>query len=432
MIAKGNLHANGAKLAAYLENGDAKEGERAELVELRGFASDNLHDAFTDVQIQAEATRCIKPFFHAYVRLLESEALNREQWLQVADRMENRLGFAGQGRAVAFHHLADGTTHMHVAWSRIDLDTMRAIDPGLYKNKLKEISREFEKEFGLTQVRDERDPEQKARAAGRNEFEQSRRLDTNITAIRETIRDCWDRSDNGRSFEAALHEKGMILARGDRRDFVIVDREGGMHALSKRITGATAAETRTRLADLDRDSLPRVAAAQKTVRARPAPAHAKSPRMERRAGRESVAKSAAPSATPSRGAKSAAPIKRPSAPAPARVAQPSQPRMGRGASKVAAKVVGGILGMGSKLADAVATGFEQLLGGGPGIPQQKNKDHAMPEPKEETPHEQSVRVDGQDREARRQALIQQYGGEIPSGREAEIAAGIKRDEDRSR
>ena len=56
----------------------------------------------------------------------------------------------------------------------------------------------------------------------------------------------------------------------------------------------------------------------------------------------------------------------------------------------------------------------------------------MPEPKEETPHEQSVRVDGQDREARRQALIQQYGGEIPSGREAEIAAGIKRDEDRSR
>jgi hypothetical protein len=107
----------------------------------------------------------------------------------------------------------------------------------------------------LTIVRNERDPEQKTRAAGRREFEQSRRLDTDLTVIRETIRDCWDRSDNGRAFEAALEEKALILARGDRRDFVIIDREGGIHALSKRITGATAAQTRTRMADVDRDQL---------------------------------------------------------------------------------------------------------------------------------------------------------------------------------
>ena len=52
MIAKGNLHPNGKKLADYLTTG--KEGERAELVELRGFASDNIRDAFTDIEIQAE------------------------------------------------------------------------------------------------------------------------------------------------------------------------------------------------------------------------------------------------------------------------------------------------------------------------------------------------------------------------------------------
>ena len=69
MIAKGNLHAHGQKLAAYLITG--KMHERAELVELRGFAS-NIRE-FVDVMIQAEATRCEKPFFPLHVRLPEGE-----------------------------------------------------------------------------------------------------------------------------------------------------------------------------------------------------------------------------------------------------------------------------------------------------------------------------------------------------------------------
>ena len=53
----------------------------------------------------------------------------------------------------------------------------------------------MERDFGLTIVRNERDPEQLTRAPGRNEFEQARRLDTDLKAIRETIRECWDRSE---------------------------------------------------------------------------------------------------------------------------------------------------------------------------------------------------------------------------------------------
>jgi sulfate adenylyltransferase subunit 1 (EFTu-like GTPase family) len=54
----------------------------------------------------------------------------------------------------------------------------------------------------------------------------------------------------------------MILARGDRRDFVVIDLAGGDHALSKRITGASAAEMRVRMADIDREQLPSVDAAK--------------------------------------------------------------------------------------------------------------------------------------------------------------------------
>jgi hypothetical protein len=260
MIAKGNPHGDGAKLAKYLTT--AKNGERVEVAELRGFVADNVRDAFIDTEIQAEATKCETPFFHVSVRPPADERLTREQWQITADRIEKKLGFTGQPRAIVFHHEANGDTHMHVAWSRIDLDKMRAIDPGLYKNKLKEISRELEKEFGLTRVRNERDAEEKTRSPDRDEFEQARRLGTDLKAIRETIRDCWDRSDNGQAFAAALEQEDLILARGDKRDFVVVDRDGGYHALGKRITGATAADTRARMADIDARSLPDVAQAK--------------------------------------------------------------------------------------------------------------------------------------------------------------------------
>jgi hypothetical protein len=278
MIAKGNLHAHGVKLAAYLITSSADE--RAELVELKGFAATNLRDAFIDVQMQAAATRATKPFFHAYVRLPKGEAdqLAPEDWRTIVDRMEKELGFAGQPRAVAFHNQADGERHMHIAWSRIDLASLTAIDPGLYKNKLKSLCREFEKEFGLTEIANERGADVKTKAADRAEFEQARRLNTDLKAIRNTIHECWQSADSGQAFAAALAEQGLILAKGDQRPFVIIDREGGDHALSKRITSATAVETRQRMADIDRASLPSVddaKALQRAANPEPRPARTK-------------------------------------------------------------------------------------------------------------------------------------------------------------
>ena len=53
-----------------------------------------------------------------------------------------------------------------------------------------------------------------------------------IHEVRLTIRNCRDRSDNGRSFEAALANNGLVIAQGNRRDFVVIDHEGGLHALA--------------------------------------------------------------------------------------------------------------------------------------------------------------------------------------------------------
>jgi hypothetical protein len=260
VIAKGNLHADGGNLARYLMM--AGPGETVEFVEALGignFGRDPV-EAFEMLQLIAEQnTRSTKPFFHAQNRLPANEELTREQWMQIADREEKRLGFEGQPRIVTFHIYDNGEQHMHVGWCRLDLEEMRVIDPGLYKNHLKQLARDFERDFGLRELDGTRKPEDRAKAPGRAEEEESRRLGTNVREIRTTILDCLERADGGKGFKAALEERGFMLANGDRRDcFVVVDQAGGHHALNKKLTGLTLAAMRDRMSDLDRSQLPSV------------------------------------------------------------------------------------------------------------------------------------------------------------------------------
>lgn len=248
MIAKGTAHNNGARLAAYLITG--KDNEHAELFQLRGFASDDIREAFRSVHVMADATRAEQPFFHVQVRTPDGENLTNEQWERVADRIESKLGLREQPRAIAFHtNEKTGHRHMHVAWSRIDDATMTARPLPFFKLRLKEVCRELEIEMSLTRVTNER--RGLSMAPSRAEFEQARRLGIDVHQMRATIRECWDHADSGTSFRAALAHQDLTLCRGERRSYVVVDRAGGMHALGKRILGHTAVEVRARLGDLE-------------------------------------------------------------------------------------------------------------------------------------------------------------------------------------
>jgi hypothetical protein len=256
MIAKGTPHDNGVRLARYLIAG--KEGEIAALWELSGFASPDIVEAFRSVHIMAAGTRCEHPFFHIQVRNPDSDCLAREQWLIVADRIERMLGLSGQPRAIAFHtDRRTGGEHMHLAFSRIDHQTLTARKLPFFKRRLNRVSRELETELGLTRVRAERTSVIKY-APLRPQEEQARRLGVDIRKMLDTIRECFDSSDSGRSFAAALAHNKLTLAEGERRDFVVVDHAGGLHAIGKRILGLSAAQIRARLSDLARERLPTV------------------------------------------------------------------------------------------------------------------------------------------------------------------------------
>src|ERR1700684_3275691 len=205
MIAKGNPHGDGGKLARYLMTGE--NGEIAQLLETRGledFSRDPV-EAFERMQQLADnRTKSPLPFFHTQTRLPHGENLTDAQLLQVADRQEKRLGFTGQPRIASVHILPNGDRHLHVGWFRIDRETMQAIDPGLFKNHLKYLCRKLEKEFCLQEVSNFRKPEDLARAASRKEQEEARRLGTDDRAIRTTILNCLEAADGGKAFRAAL------------------------------------------------------------------------------------------------------------------------------------------------------------------------------------------------------------------------------------
>ena len=260
MIAIGKLRINGPRLGRYLMK-DSKGNERIELGQVRGFVSDDIHEAFDQAQFQAEGTNIEKPFFHCYVRLPDKEALADREWVMVADRIERAMNLVDQPRAIVFHDKEDRGRHMHIAWARLDQETMLAREQGLYKNKLAEVCRELEVEMKLTQVRSDRGPDE-PRAAATGEFEMARHLGTDLEAIRREIRGIWKQSDNGQAFNAGLESAGYVLARGDQRPYVAVDREGGYHSIGTRIARASAADIHDRLSDLDPARLPSLAEAK--------------------------------------------------------------------------------------------------------------------------------------------------------------------------
>jgi len=248
LITKAKSRDNAGQLADYLLH--EEPGEHVEVAEMRGFAATSLRDAAIEMEMLASGGRAENPFYHMQVRCAPGENLTREQWLDTADRMEAALGLGEHQRWVVFHEL-DGERHLHVVWNRVHPETLKSAHMGHDYAKRMEVARELEIEFALRRV-----PFQGRTATfNQSEMEQARRQDADPAEIREAIREAWQQADSGMAFASALDERGFMLAKGDRRDFVAVDAFGCVHSIGKRTTGATAAEVRARLADINPERL---------------------------------------------------------------------------------------------------------------------------------------------------------------------------------
>lgn len=253
MIIKGGARSSGGFFAHHLMK--AEDNERVDVTEIRGLLADNVRDALQEMRMVAAGTKADNYFYHASINPREDEHLTPEQWEVAVDRLEQNLGLTDHAR-FQVEHEKEGRIHRHIVWSRVDLESM-TVTPASGNYLAHDKTRaELEREFSHEPTPPTPEPSQR-KSREFAEWENWRGTESGISPaeMKAEITALWQQSDGGRAFSAAIEEKGYLLAKGDRRDFVLIDSEGDIHSLARRIDGAKAADIRAKMTDLDRDSL---------------------------------------------------------------------------------------------------------------------------------------------------------------------------------
>tara|TARA_R110002167_G_scaffold349342_1_gene561175 strand:+ start:293 stop:1606 length:1314 start_codon:yes stop_codon:yes gene_type:complete len=247
MILEASQRGGAKSMAQHLLRAD--ENEHVEVHEISGFVSNDVLGALMESYAISKGTRCRQFMLSVSFNPPPNENVPINVFEQTADAIEQKLGLEGQPRVLVFHE-KHGRRHAHCVWSRIDAETMKAVNLPHFKLKLQDISRQLFLEHGwkmpLGLMRSsERDPFN----FNRKEWRQAQRLGEDHKAIRQALMECWAVSESKGSFVQALKSRGFYLARGDRRDFVAVDYRGEVFGLGKRMIGAHVKEMRARLGD---------------------------------------------------------------------------------------------------------------------------------------------------------------------------------------
>lgn len=270
MIAKASQRGGGQQLATHLLN--ELENDRVSVMDVRGAVANDLHGAFAEWEATATGTKCQKYLYSLSVNPDPAQgALNREQYLDFIARVEQKMGLAGQPRAVVFH-VKHGREHCHVIWSRIDHEKMKAVHMAHDRQKLRAVVQEFAREHGLPLPRGlqnnrglERFNEH-AKGVSLHEKQQEERTGATKEERRQMITQAWRQSDTGKGFVRALQQQGFLLARG-QRGYVVVDAHGEIHSLARQIEGVKTKEVKARLKDdCPLEQLQEVEAVQEALR----------------------------------------------------------------------------------------------------------------------------------------------------------------------
>ncbi|MBI1392932.1 MAG: relaxase/mobilization nuclease domain-containing protein [Alphaproteobacteria bacterium] len=261
MILKGSQRGGGRQMADHLLK--LEENERVEIHEIRGFVANSLHGAMKEAQAISKGTQCRQYLFSLSLSPPETQSVRVGVFEKALEDIEERLGLTDQPRIVVFHE-KEGRRHCHAVWSRIDADTMTAKQLSFFKTKLREVSKQLYLDNGWTMPQGlvdsrARDP----RNFTLEEWQQARRAGLDAGAVKGMVQECWAASDNVGTLSRMLEERGLHLAKGDRRGHVIVSFEGEVFALSRLIdkkakdvnarlgapeTLPSVAETKTRIA----------------------------------------------------------------------------------------------------------------------------------------------------------------------------------------
>ncbi|MCQ0990348.1 relaxase [Jiella sp. LLJ827] len=200
-----------------------------------------MRDAFKEAEAISRGTRCRQYLFSLSLNPPAEARLPVSDFIDAIDTIETRLGLEGQPRAVIFHE-KEGRRHAHCVWSRIDAESMTARHLPFFKTRLMGVARDLYLTHGWEM------PAGIENANARNptnftlaEWQQSKRTGLDPRWLKAQVQSCWQRSDGIKAFSHALEERGLYLAKGDRRDFVVLTHDGDIHALPRLLNEKTKA-----------------------------------------------------------------------------------------------------------------------------------------------------------------------------------------------
>lgn len=244
MILKGSQRGGAKQLGLHLLK--TVENEHVEIHDVRGFVTDDVVGALREAEAVSKGTKCRQFLFSVSLNPPETESVHIETFEQAIAAIEEKHGLTDQPRVIVFHE-KEGRRHCHAVWSRIDAETMTAKPLPFFKNKLMEVSKQLYLEHGWQMPRGlannkDRDPRNFSLA----EWQQAKRVGRHAGELKADIQEAWAISDSRNSFSHALEERGLFLARGDRRGHVAMTLEGEVISIP-RATGKKSKDIAARL-----------------------------------------------------------------------------------------------------------------------------------------------------------------------------------------
>ena len=163
-----------------------------------------------------QSRRCEKPVYAFSLGWHPEETPSREDMLK-AGREALAVLKMQDHQALMISHTDTAHPHLHIIVNRIHPETGKAIN--LYKDqeKLQAWALEYERRQGKVYC-----PARVFNALARQVAQEQDGRPAPRRYVDNTIAECWTRSDSGRSFKAALEAKGWELARGDRKEAVLM------------------------------------------------------------------------------------------------------------------------------------------------------------------------------------------------------------------
>jgi hypothetical protein len=238
-----------------------KENEYINVREITGFATRDPELALQMIEVSAKGTRCKRPLYSAKINPEPDRLWTYEEVNRAVELLEENLGLKDHPRVV-IEHKKKGRIHYHVLWSRFHPDGGPAKNMAHDFAIHQQTQKQLEKEFKLRPMR------HKGRDFQQWEIEWAKRYGFDLFKLREDITKDFNKTKNGQEFMSALKEKGCVLCRGSKSQFVLILPWSQHKALSSMIHGRPSkAVLRRSFADIDISKLPTVAEGKAQVKA---------------------------------------------------------------------------------------------------------------------------------------------------------------------